>query len=143
MFAALLSPIVDYYNDEEELDSVDDEDERSVRCRDSDEGDLRGRGGGRRRLLLLPDSGPRVLRRAGRLLPAGDRETGDGLPRRAGDYLLSGRQAPSALLGQWAMDWSDVEHAAPTDCCEDTEDASETDIANKQDDEDYLEVKEQ
>ncbi|XP_062890321.1 sin3 histone deacetylase corepressor complex component SDS3 isoform X1 [Mobula hypostoma] len=62
MSAALLSPIVDYYNDEEELDSVDDEDERSIRGRDSDE---------------------------------------------------------------------------------DTEDASETDIANKQDDEDYLEVKEQ
>ncbi|GCC38270.1 hypothetical protein chiPu_0016784 [Chiloscyllium punctatum] len=62
MSATLLSPIVDYYNDEEELDSVDDEDDRSIRGRESDE---------------------------------------------------------------------------------DTEDASETDIANKQDDEDYLEVKEQ
>ncbi|XP_072353090.1 sin3 histone deacetylase corepressor complex component SDS3 isoform X2 [Scyliorhinus torazame] len=62
MSATLLSPIVDYYNDEEELDSVDEEDDRSIRARDSDE---------------------------------------------------------------------------------DTEDASETDIANKQDDEDYLEVKEQ
>ncbi|XP_062914480.1 sin3 histone deacetylase corepressor complex component SDS3-like [Mobula hypostoma] len=61
MSAALLSPIVDYYNDEEDLDSID-EDERSIRGRDSDE---------------------------------------------------------------------------------DTEDARETDIANKQDDEDYLEVKEQ
>uniref|UniRef100_A0A4W3HPA4 SDS3 homolog, SIN3A corepressor complex component n=1 Tax=Callorhinchus milii TaxID=7868 RepID=A0A4W3HPA4_CALMI len=62
MSATLLSPIVDYYNDEEELDSVDEEDDRSFRGRDSDE---------------------------------------------------------------------------------DTEDASETDIVNKQDDEDYLEVKEQ
>ncbi|XP_062911214.1 sin3 histone deacetylase corepressor complex component SDS3-like [Mobula hypostoma] len=62
MSATLLSPVVDYYNEEEELDSVDNEDERSIRGRDSDE---------------------------------------------------------------------------------DTVDASETDIANKQDDEDYLEVKEQ
>ncbi|XP_062911948.1 sin3 histone deacetylase corepressor complex component SDS3-like [Mobula hypostoma] len=60
--AALLSPIVDYYNDEEELDGVNDEDEHSTCGRNSDE---------------------------------------------------------------------------------DTVDASETDIANKQDDEDYLEVKEQ
>lgn len=35
--AALLSTAVDYYNDEEELDSVDD-DERSFRGRDSEEG---------------------------------------------------------------------------------------------------------
>uniref|UniRef100_A0A3Q2X866 SDS3 homolog, SIN3A corepressor complex component n=1 Tax=Hippocampus comes TaxID=109280 RepID=A0A3Q2X866_HIPCM len=35
--AALLSTAVDYYNDEEELDSVDDDDERSFRGRDSEE----------------------------------------------------------------------------------------------------------
>ncbi|XP_061788626.1 sin3 histone deacetylase corepressor complex component SDS3 isoform X3 [Nerophis lumbriciformis] len=34
---ALLSPMVDYYNDEEELDSVDDDDDRSFRGRDSEE----------------------------------------------------------------------------------------------------------
>ncbi|XP_072094239.1 sin3 histone deacetylase corepressor complex component SDS3-like [Mobula birostris] len=62
MSVALLSLIVDYYNDGEELDSVDDEDERSICGHDSGE---------------------------------------------------------------------------------DTENARETDIANKQDDEDYLEVKEQ
>ncbi|XP_072100483.1 sin3 histone deacetylase corepressor complex component SDS3-like isoform X2 [Mobula birostris] len=62
MSAALLSPIFVYYNDVEELNSIDDEDECSIRGRDSDE---------------------------------------------------------------------------------DTEDESETDIANKQDDEDYLELKEQ
>ncbi|XP_049618703.1 sin3 histone deacetylase corepressor complex component SDS3 isoform X2 [Syngnathus scovelli] len=38
--AALLSTAVDYYNDEEELDSVDDDDERSFRGRDSEEGTL-------------------------------------------------------------------------------------------------------
>ncbi|XP_059800869.1 sin3 histone deacetylase corepressor complex component SDS3-like [Hypanus sabinus] len=62
MSAALLSPIVNYYNNKEELYSVNDEDERGICGRDS---------------------------------------------------------------------------------YEDTEDARETDIANKQDDEDYLEVKEQ
>ncbi|KAM9810803.1 LOW QUALITY PROTEIN: sin3 histone deacetylase corepressor complex component SDS3 [Neosynchiropus ocellatus] len=37
MASTLLSPIVDYYNDEEELDSVDDDDDRSFRGRDSEE----------------------------------------------------------------------------------------------------------
>ncbi|XP_062913587.1 sin3 histone deacetylase corepressor complex component SDS3-like [Mobula hypostoma] len=37
MSTALLSPIVNYYNDEEELDSVDEEDERSIGGHDSDE----------------------------------------------------------------------------------------------------------
>ncbi|XP_043924267.1 sin3 histone deacetylase corepressor complex component SDS3 isoform X1 [Protopterus annectens] len=35
--STLLSPLVDYYNDEEELESVDEEDERLCRGRDSDE----------------------------------------------------------------------------------------------------------
>uniref|UniRef100_A0A3Q0QWS3 SDS3 homolog, SIN3A corepressor complex component n=1 Tax=Amphilophus citrinellus TaxID=61819 RepID=A0A3Q0QWS3_AMPCI len=38
MASTLLSPMVDYYNDEEELDSVDDDDDRSFRGRDSEEG---------------------------------------------------------------------------------------------------------
>uniref|UniRef100_A0AAY4C7T7 Sin3 histone deacetylase corepressor complex component SDS3 n=1 Tax=Denticeps clupeoides TaxID=299321 RepID=A0AAY4C7T7_9TELE len=38
MASTLLSPVVDYYNDEEDLDSVDDDDERSFRGRDSEEG---------------------------------------------------------------------------------------------------------
>ena len=38
MASTLLSPMVDYYNDEEELDSVDEDDERSFRGRDSEEG---------------------------------------------------------------------------------------------------------
>uniref|UniRef100_A0A3B4XUL1 SDS3 homolog, SIN3A corepressor complex component n=2 Tax=Seriola TaxID=8160 RepID=A0A3B4XUL1_SERLL len=37
MASTLLSPMVDYYNDEEELDSVDDDDDRSFRGRDSEE----------------------------------------------------------------------------------------------------------
>ncbi|KPP71744.1 sin3 histone deacetylase corepressor complex component SDS3-like [Scleropages formosus] len=37
MTSALLSPMVDYYNDEDDLDSVDDDDERSFRGRDSEE----------------------------------------------------------------------------------------------------------
>ncbi|KAJ8286015.1 hypothetical protein GJAV_G00033560 [Gymnothorax javanicus] len=37
MASTLLSPMVDYYNDEEELDSVDDDDDRSYRGRDSEE----------------------------------------------------------------------------------------------------------
>uniref|UniRef100_A0A3B3VLC2 SDS3 homolog, SIN3A corepressor complex component n=1 Tax=Poecilia latipinna TaxID=48699 RepID=A0A3B3VLC2_9TELE len=37
MASTLISPIVDYYNDEEELDSVDDDDDRSFRERDSEE----------------------------------------------------------------------------------------------------------
>uniref|UniRef100_A0A665T4F9 SDS3 homolog, SIN3A corepressor complex component n=1 Tax=Echeneis naucrates TaxID=173247 RepID=A0A665T4F9_ECHNA len=37
MASTLISPMVDYYNDEEELDSVDDEDDRSFRGRDSEE----------------------------------------------------------------------------------------------------------
>ncbi|KAK2901754.1 sin3 histone deacetylase corepressor complex component SDS3 isoform X1 [Channa argus] len=37
MASTLLSPIVDYYNDEEELDSVDDDEDRSFRGRDSEE----------------------------------------------------------------------------------------------------------
>ncbi|XP_059812296.1 sin3 histone deacetylase corepressor complex component SDS3-like [Hypanus sabinus] len=37
MSSALLSTIVDYYNEEEELDSVDDEDKRSIHGRDLDE----------------------------------------------------------------------------------------------------------
>lgn len=40
MASTLLSPMVDYYNDEEELDSVDDDDDRSFRGRDSEEGRL-------------------------------------------------------------------------------------------------------
>lgn len=40
MAATLLSPMVDYYNDEEELDSVDDDDDRSFRGRDSEEGSV-------------------------------------------------------------------------------------------------------
>uniref|UniRef100_A0A8B9HM73 SDS3 homolog, SIN3A corepressor complex component n=1 Tax=Astyanax mexicanus TaxID=7994 RepID=A0A8B9HM73_ASTMX len=35
--ATLLSPVVDYYNDEEELDSMDEEEDRSFRGRDSEE----------------------------------------------------------------------------------------------------------
>ena len=38
MASTLLSPMVDYYNDEEELDSVEEEDDRSFRGRDSEEG---------------------------------------------------------------------------------------------------------
>lgn len=41
MASTLLSPMVDYYNDEEELDSVDDDDDRSFRGRDSEEGNVR------------------------------------------------------------------------------------------------------
>uniref|UniRef100_A0A8C6NW86 SDS3 homolog, SIN3A corepressor complex component n=1 Tax=Nothobranchius furzeri TaxID=105023 RepID=A0A8C6NW86_NOTFU len=37
MASTLISPIVDYYNDEEELDSVDEDDDRSFRGRDSEE----------------------------------------------------------------------------------------------------------
>uniref|UniRef100_A0A3Q2NXZ5 SDS3 homolog, SIN3A corepressor complex component n=1 Tax=Fundulus heteroclitus TaxID=8078 RepID=A0A3Q2NXZ5_FUNHE len=37
MASALISPMVDYYNDEEEIDSVDDDDDRSFRGRDSEE----------------------------------------------------------------------------------------------------------
>ncbi|XP_062307100.1 sin3 histone deacetylase corepressor complex component SDS3 isoform X2 [Osmerus eperlanus] len=37
MASTLLSPMVDYYNDEEELDSVGDDDDRSFRGRDSEE----------------------------------------------------------------------------------------------------------
>ncbi|MBN3315683.1 SDS3 deacetylase, partial [Atractosteus spatula] len=37
MTSALLSPVVDYYNDDEELDSVDEDDDRSFRGRDSEE----------------------------------------------------------------------------------------------------------
>ncbi|KAM7391176.1 hypothetical protein PAMP_021885 [Pampus punctatissimus] len=37
MTSTLLSTMVDYYNDEEELDSVDDDDDRSFRGRDSEE----------------------------------------------------------------------------------------------------------
>lgn len=40
MASTLLSPMVDYYNDEEELDSVDDDD-RSFRGRDSEEGNVK------------------------------------------------------------------------------------------------------
>lgn len=40
MASTLLSPMVDYYNDEEELDSVDDDDDRSFRGRDSEEGNV-------------------------------------------------------------------------------------------------------
>ncbi len=39
MASTLLSPMVDYYNDEEELDSVDEDEDRSFRGRDSEEGD--------------------------------------------------------------------------------------------------------
>ncbi|XP_078809414.1 sin3 histone deacetylase corepressor complex component SDS3 isoform X2 [Oryzias latipes] len=39
MASTLISPVVDYYNDEEELDSVDDDDDRSFRGRDSEEED--------------------------------------------------------------------------------------------------------
>ncbi|KAK2845362.1 hypothetical protein Q7C36_010216 [Tachysurus vachellii] len=37
MASTLISPVVDYYNDEEELDSVDEDDDRSFRGRDSEE----------------------------------------------------------------------------------------------------------
>uniref|UniRef100_A0A8C6TX72 SDS3 homolog, SIN3A corepressor complex component n=1 Tax=Neogobius melanostomus TaxID=47308 RepID=A0A8C6TX72_9GOBI len=37
MASTLLSPMVDYYNDEEDLDSVDEDDDRSFRGRDSEE----------------------------------------------------------------------------------------------------------
>ncbi|XP_020774740.1 sin3 histone deacetylase corepressor complex component SDS3 isoform X1 [Boleophthalmus pectinirostris] len=37
MTSTLLSPMVDYYNDEEDLDSVDEDDDRSFRGRDSEE----------------------------------------------------------------------------------------------------------
>uniref|UniRef100_A0A8C7JRH0 SDS3 homolog, SIN3A corepressor complex component n=1 Tax=Oncorhynchus kisutch TaxID=8019 RepID=A0A8C7JRH0_ONCKI len=37
MASTLLSPMVDYYNDEEELDSVDEDDDRSFRGIDSEE----------------------------------------------------------------------------------------------------------
>lgn len=39
MASTLLSPMVDYYNDEEELDSVDEDEDRSFRGRDSEEGE--------------------------------------------------------------------------------------------------------
>lgn len=39
MASTLLSPIVDYYNDEEDLDSVDDDDQ-SFRGRGSEEGNV-------------------------------------------------------------------------------------------------------
>lgn len=38
MASTLISPMVDYYNDEEELDSIEDDDDRSFRGRDSEEG---------------------------------------------------------------------------------------------------------
>lgn len=38
MASTMLSPVVDYYNDEEDLDSVDEDDDRSFRGRDSEEG---------------------------------------------------------------------------------------------------------
>ncbi len=41
MASTLLSPMVDYYNDEEELDSVDEDDDRSFRGRDSEEGNVK------------------------------------------------------------------------------------------------------
>lgn len=41
MASTLISPVVDYYNDEEELDSVDDDDDRSFRGRDSEEGNVK------------------------------------------------------------------------------------------------------
>lgn len=41
MASTLLSPMVDYYNDEEELDSVDEDDDRSFRGRDSEEGSVK------------------------------------------------------------------------------------------------------
>ncbi|CAL9708093.1 unnamed protein product [Knipowitschia caucasica] len=37
MASTILSPMVDYYNDEEDLDSVDEDDDRSFRGRDSEE----------------------------------------------------------------------------------------------------------
>uniref|UniRef100_A0A673N2L9 Sin3 histone deacetylase corepressor complex component SDS3-like n=1 Tax=Sinocyclocheilus rhinocerous TaxID=307959 RepID=A0A673N2L9_9TELE len=37
MASTLLSPMVDYYNDEEDLDSVDEDEDRSFRGRDSEE----------------------------------------------------------------------------------------------------------
>lgn len=40
MASTLLSPVVDYYNDEEELDSVEDDDDRSFRGRESEEGNV-------------------------------------------------------------------------------------------------------
>lgn len=40
MTSTLLSPMVDYYNDEEDLDSVDDDDDRSFRGRGSEEGNV-------------------------------------------------------------------------------------------------------
>lgn len=40
MASTLLSPMVDYYNDEEDLDSVDEDDDRSFRGRDSEEGNV-------------------------------------------------------------------------------------------------------
>ncbi|XP_072921551.1 sin3 histone deacetylase corepressor complex component SDS3 [Hemitrygon akajei] len=109
MSAALLSPIVDYYNDEEELDSVDDEDERSIRGRDSDEAS---------KLVMIETTTHTKCwwNTAGQAASIG---------RSAVD--VSGRDLSSGL----------------TERKDNTEDASETDIANKQDDEDYLEVKEQ
>ncbi|RVE67860.1 hypothetical protein OJAV_G00086100 [Oryzias javanicus] len=80
MASTLISPVVDYYNDEEELDSVDDDDDRSFRGRDSEEGDRSG----------------------------------------AGSY----------------------EEIAAMTTLQDTEDASETDLA-KHDEDDYVEIKEQ
>lgn len=38
MASTILSHVVDYYNDEEELDSIEDDDDRSFRGRDSEEG---------------------------------------------------------------------------------------------------------
>lgn len=40
MTSTFLSPGVDYYNDEEDLDSVDDDDDRSFRGRGSEEGNV-------------------------------------------------------------------------------------------------------
>lgn len=40
MTSTLFSPMLDYYNDEEDLDSVDDDDDRSFRGRGSEEGNV-------------------------------------------------------------------------------------------------------
>ncbi|CAM9215105.1 unnamed protein product, partial [Lampetra planeri] len=68
MASTLLSPMVDYYNDEEELDSVDEDDDRSFRGRDSEE-DTEDASGNRscqaRRGRLRRNQGANVPRQAG------------------------------------------------------------------------------
>ncbi|KAF7667770.1 hypothetical protein LDENG_00048570 [Lucifuga dentata] len=105
MASTLLSPMVDYYNDEEELDSVDDDDDRSFRGRDSEE----GRRQAKPRCCVHCAAHFTLLTETGRTAGKHKERQED-------------RKTMSAL--------------------QDTEDASETDLA-KHDEDDYVEIKEQ